>query len=277
MVKKRFPSLIKLRRDFKKLLSLYDMQLVDQMHKRQVNHQNPLCRFGRKCYSQTDEDGLTIEIIKRLGLDKGTFAEFGVGDGTENNSLILLAMGWRGFWVGGEDLAIEIDSANRLHYEKAWITDLNCCDLYRKGLQNHGVNAVDVVSLDLDGNDLYFCKSLLQCGAAPALFIVEYNAKFPPPVRFSIDYDPKNIWDYNDYQGASLMSFVDLFNEHGYTLICCNAASGANAFFVKNEYRSLFPEVPSNVEQIYTPPHFFLFGDFGHSPSIRTIHRVIRD
>jgi hypothetical protein len=276
-IRKLVPGLIRFRRDIKNLISIYDMQLAAQMYKRQADHQNPLCRFGKKCYSQTDEDGITIEIVKRLGLDKGTFAEFGVGDGTENNSLILLALGWSGFWVGGEELVLDISEADRLYYEKAWITNLNCCELYNRGLQHHGISNVDVLSLDLDGNDLFYCESLLQSGASPALFIVEYNAKFPPPVRFSIDYDSENIWNYNDYQGASLMSFVDVFKKNGYTLICCNAASGANAFFVKNEYKDFFPEVPSDVDRIYTPPHFHLFGDYGHPPSIKTIQSIIKN
>ena len=47
-------------------------------------------------FSQSDEDGITIEILKRLKMGKGFFLELGVGDGTENNSLLLLAMGWKG-------------------------------------------------------------------------------------------------------------------------------------------------------------------------------------
>jgi hypothetical protein len=277
ILRKILPGLIRFRNDFKNLISIYDMQLSGQMSKRQADHPNPLAKFGKKCFSQTDEDGLTIEIVKRLNLDVGTFAEFGVGDGMENNSLILLALGWRGFWVGGEDLAFDVSQADRLQYEKAWITNENCCDLYRRGLKYHEIDNVNVLSLDLDGNDLFFCASLLADGASPELFIVEYNAKFPPPVRFSIDYDPKNIWEYNDYMGASLMSFVDLFTKYGYSLVCCNAASGANAFFVKDEHKDLFPEVPAKLEEIYTPPHFHLFGKFGHIPSVKTIQSVIKN
>src|SRR5689334_5694165 len=66
---------------------------------------NPLNRFGAKYFSQADEDGITCEIVRRLGIKNGIFAEFGVGNGLENNTLILLANGWRGFWVGGQDLA----------------------------------------------------------------------------------------------------------------------------------------------------------------------------
>lgn len=30
----------------------------------QASHPNPLNKFGRKCFSQTDEDGITMEIIR---------------------------------------------------------------------------------------------------------------------------------------------------------------------------------------------------------------------
>jgi hypothetical protein len=90
-------------RDIRDLILLYQTGLLQQ------NHPNPLNGFGNKCFSQSDEDGITIEILKRIKcLDKGTFAEFGVGNGTENNTLILKALGWKGFWCGGEELAFDI-------------------------------------------------------------------------------------------------------------------------------------------------------------------------
>ena len=76
--------------------------------------ENPLNKFGRKCFSQTDQDGITLEILRRIGcLADGVFAEFGVGNGMENNSLILAALGWRGFWVGSEDIAPDVTPAIR--------------------------------------------------------------------------------------------------------------------------------------------------------------------
>lgn len=84
---------------------------------------NPLSRFGAKYFSQTDEDGITLEIVKRLGIANGTFVELGVGDGLENNTLILLAMGWRGFWIGGEDLCFNHKlNPQRFAFLKAFVT-----------------------------------------------------------------------------------------------------------------------------------------------------------
>ncbi|MBI2751816.1 MAG: hypothetical protein HYX43_21400, partial [Burkholderiales bacterium] len=64
---------------------------------------NPLLAFGAKHYSQNDEDGVIEEITRRvIGNRPGTFLELGVGNGLENNTLNLLAKGWRGAWLGGE-------------------------------------------------------------------------------------------------------------------------------------------------------------------------------
>jgi hypothetical protein len=41
-------------------------------------------------------------VISASNVETGTFAEFGVGNGLENNTLILLASGWRGFWIDGQ-------------------------------------------------------------------------------------------------------------------------------------------------------------------------------
>ena len=94
---------------------LYDLvyQITASISKNE--HANPLNSFGKKCFSQSDEDGITIEIFKRLkNLNSGSFLELGVGDGTENNTLILLSLGWNGFWVGGSDLAFDTSNSKKL-------------------------------------------------------------------------------------------------------------------------------------------------------------------
>ena len=110
--------------------SLYEIELRKEIRRRQIEHPNPFCKFGSFGFSQNDEDGLTIEILKRLGISKGTFCEFGVGDGTENNTLILLALGWSGVWIGGQDIVLNTSNSSKLKFIKNWITKENILDLY---------------------------------------------------------------------------------------------------------------------------------------------------
>jgi len=238
---------------------------------------NPLNTFGAKYFSQSDEDGITLEIIKRLGVKFGTFAELGVGDGLENNTLILLANGWRGFWIGGQDLAFNSKiNGRRLAFFKAWVSLENIVLLMRQGFQEIAIEDLDVLSLDLDGNDLFFARELLNAGFLPKLFILEYNSKFPPPVKWTIGYDTNHSWDGTDYFGASLASFCELLTSFSYSLVCCNAATGANAFFVKNDYLSCFTDVPKTIDDIFIGPQYQLPERWGHRPSFKTIERILQ-
>ena len=111
-----------------------DLRIYDETRKAQLAHPNPLNAFGKKCFSQTDEDGITIEILRRIScLSNGTYAEYGVGDGTENNTLILAALGWRGFWVGGETLRPNINEGrgSKFQFAKEWITLENIHEIGR--------------------------------------------------------------------------------------------------------------------------------------------------
>lgn len=244
-------------------------------------HPNPLVDCGAKIYSQNDEDGIIFEIVRRLNITNGVFAEFGVGDGLENNTLALAAAGWSGFWVGGEDLAFNPNPLGTTRpnfvYQKAWITKSNIVELYQRGLEAIRRQKCDLMSLDLDGNDYYFVEALLASGALPEVFVVEYNAKFLPPIKFKIDYNDNHTWAGDDYFGVSLATYAELFAAHGYFLACCNA-TGANAFFVKNTHRNLFADIPQEIEKLFAPGRYQLYqlDARGHATSMRSIEHIFK-
>jgi hypothetical protein len=253
-------------------------EILLEHHIRQIqqNHRNPINRLGSKTFSQTDEDGITFEILRRLGsLQDGVFIEYGVENGTENNTLCLRALGWRGSWIGGEDLAYPISvPESEFNYKKAWITLDNIVGLTRERFRLLNITNPDFISLDLDGNDIYFVEAILKDGIRPRIFVVEYNAKFIPPIKWKIEYDEKHVWRQDDYFGASLSSFVEMFDGYGYILVCCNSHTGANAFFVPKEYQESFSDVPKDIRELYAPPRYLLPKRFGHVSSIRTISKL---
>ena len=94
----------------------------------------------------------------------------------------------------------------------------------------------DLISVDLDGNDYYIVKTILELKIFPSVFILEYNAKFPPPIDFKINYNENHKWGNDDYFGCSLVAWNELLDRFGYKLICCNTHTGANCFFVKKKF-----------------------------------------
>ncbi|HRY06475.1 MAG TPA: hypothetical protein P5114_05100 [Hyphomicrobiaceae bacterium] len=260
------------------LSDIRELTLSFQNMQEQKSHPNPLNQFGHKCYSQSDEDGITIEILNRIGLlENGVFAEFGVGNGMENNTLVLKSLGWKGFWVGGEDLAFDIPQSNgTFSFQKEWINRSNICEFAKRGMLHIHATEIDLISLDLDGNDIYLCEELLKNGFVPKVFIVEYNAKFLPPIKFQIEYDPDHVWNEDDYFGASLASFNELFNRYGFKLVCCNSHTGANAFFVREELMDCFIDVPADIRNIFVGPRYYLHRSYGHRPSTKTISTLLK-
>lgn len=249
---------------------IYDLLLNKELLFKKENHLNPINKKARFYgFSQNDEDSITLDILKRLNLNNGYFVEFGVGNGLENNSIILLSLNWHGSWFGGEDLAFKISNNSKLNFKKIWITKDNILDLYLSLNKK-----ADLISLDLDGNDFYLAEQLLLNEVCPDLFIVEYNGKFPPNVNFKIQYDPNHTWDGGDYFGASLLAFNELFIKFDYKLVCCNL-TGANAFFVKNKFSNLFSDIPESLFDIYNEPFYFLRNRRMHPTSPKTLEFLV--
>jgi len=218
----------------------------------QASQSNNSLHDSRHLYglSQADEVGIISSILSRINLNQpGRFLEFGVGDGSENNSLHFLLKGWRVWWFGNEKLILEIPKGfSRLQYSQDWITKSSILERSSE----FSTFRPDVVSMDLDGNDYHFTKLLLEKDLRPAIWVQEYNANFGSDIDWVMPYNDSHQWDLSTYWGASLLSFVKLFNEFDYSLVCCNL-TGVNAFFVDNKYVDYFPESQLSTMENYRP------------------------
>jgi hypothetical protein len=216
------------------------------------DHPNPLLRFGKKYFSQSDEDGILLEILRRIGMKSGVCVEIGCGNGTENNTLNLLLRGWPSVWIDVQPLAFDAQvNPTLLSFQKSFVTAENIPQLVRRGLTSFGVRNCEVLSIDVDGNDGYIARALLQDGVSPAVIIIETNELLPPPVRFAQDYAADYVWDRTKNSGWSLQSLSDLLGEFGYSCIACNLETGVNGFFIRNDYLSSFSDVPRDLELLY--------------------------
>ena len=130
---------------------------------------------------------------------------------------------------------------------------------------------LDVLSIDIDYNDYWVWEAVQRL--TPRVVVIEYNAVYPPPVRFSVPYDPNGWWDGTSHYGASLQALTDLGTSKGYALVACSL-TGVNAFFVRNDLladahgNALFHE-PGSAKAHFEPQRFDLVRlKAGHAPRL---------
>jgi hypothetical protein len=226
-------------------------------------------KYGFKIYSQNDEDGIIQEIFNRIGATSKLFIEFGVENGLENNTLTLLLQGWRGLWLEGSDRFVleitskfqDVISTGRLQVRSAFIDRDNINNLIGACFTGD----IDLLSIDIDGNDIYILESLNV--VRPRVIVIEYNAKFPPPINLAQRYNPGHKWRGTDYMGASLEAISKVAAAKGYSLVGCNV-TGANAFLVRSDLLGDKFSAPFTAANHYQPARYFLTGTFyvGHPP-----------
>lgn len=239
------------------LTQLNDILLEQHLTNLKSVSTNPLNQKGYAVFSQFDEDGILAEILERLGISEGQFLEMGVGDGTENNTLNLIANGWSGLWIGGQSLInSNFSQSDKLKFIKAWITAENVAELIQSNMVGR-IEHFDLISIDLDGNDHEIWKQVLSKWKAKVI-VAEYNGRFDSQTKWSMPYNPSNIWQRDCYFGASFRSLVILFEFFGYSVVA-TSLNGTNLFLVSNDYVSKFADVPRSLDEIYNPARNFLF------------------
>ncbi|HVZ20757.1 MAG TPA: hypothetical protein VG871_06830 [Vicinamibacterales bacterium] len=193
---------------------------------------------GGKVYSQTDEDGILGEILRRIhaGPDAGLVIEFGVESGLESNTHWLLRQGFAGVWLECDDRHVKYirrlfadhlsDGRLTLAHERV---ERETVDTRLAVLA--GGRPVSVLSIDVDGNDYWLWERIDSI--RPSVVVIEYNGTVPPPVSVVQQYDPGGPHKVRtDYWGASLCALHKLARHKGYELVGCGIA-GINAFFVR--------------------------------------------
>ena len=265
----KISSLIELNRkvNISLLKSEYD-RLVDKL---KTKDSRIVASYGFKVFSQFDEDGIIEEIFKRIGTTNKIFVEFGVGDGTENNTIYLLLKGWSGLWIEGSKNFVDKISLRfakfidqkKLIVVNNFITMDNIDNIISEKIQ---YEEIDLLSVDIDGNDSHILSKIKSI--KPRVIVLEYNAKFGPSLVYCMNYKQDYVWRKSDNFGASLKHFEIQLDELGYYCIGCNIA-GTNSFFVQKSLVTddlFFP--PFTSENHFQYARYEMIGiPFGH-PSI---------
>lgn len=220
--------------------------------------------YEHQTFSQNGEDGIICEILKRLDIHKGNFIEIGVGDGSENNTRLLLELGWKGTWIDGDNNCYKLIKNNfssyiksdHLHVNNSFIDNTNINNVLKELTISQNV---DVLSIDLDLTTHLVWKELKYLKAK--VVILEYNGFFPDEVSWEANTENSKCWDGSINMGATLSVIRSISSEKGYTFIGCDI-SGTNAFFVLNEYKELFQN--RNANFLYESAKPFLVNDPEH-------------
>lgn len=235
--------------------------------------EGPLWTHGFKAYSQQDEDGIIEEIFRRIGTSSSYFVEFGAQNGICNNTLYLLARGWDGLWLERWPPFVEqinrtfasLIAAGQLKMREEFVTAENIVRIFE---ENGVPRELDLLSIDIDGNDYWVWKAL--SAYRPRVIVIEYNSGFGPSLEWIQPYDPEWVWTGGRNQGASLKALENLGRECNYRLVGCNY-SGVNAFFVRSDLASGHFPSPGTAEFHYRRPRYYWSIYPGHRPDSKEV------
>ena len=198
-------------------------------------------------HSQFGEDGVIERIVADLGIERGSFFEFGIGPaaeasppdaGLEGNFVLLQENGWTGVFLDGGTAPRRIcDVRQRIRHRAEHQPALlqACCTSW----------TWDAISIDVDGQDIWIWLALQH---RPKLVVIEYNGALGTEHSMCVPFDVDFRWDYTRYQGASIRALHKVGVAKSYVLVCAN---GVNAFFVRDDLVANPDDFP--YDRIATP------------------------
>lgn len=221
----------------------------------------PLDQVGFSRFSEFEEDGQLLYLLTLAGSKSRTVVEISSQDGRVCMATNLLVHHrWRGFLFDGDPVFVRegqrffaAHPATRSAppvMRAEWFTRENVNQV----LASAGVpDEVDVLSLDIDGNDLYLWSAMK---VRPRILICEFNNAVPSELALTIPY--KSDFSFTDlpadqamFRSASLAAFVAVGRRKGYRLVGMNAL-GFNAIFLRDDVLPAeMPEIPvSRLDEV---------------------------
>jgi hypothetical protein len=185
-----------------------------------------------KTFSQGGQDGIVESIFLAIGTTNKFCVEFGfnsdslLGGSGSNTARLILQDKWTGLLLDSDNENLEINLHRaRLTYENIGLL-----------FENYGVpSQPDYVSIDVDGDDLWLFKGMLEACYRPRLVSVEYNARFPIDVSATMRNAPR--WENDAAYGASMLALCIGAQEFGYGLVAVEG--GLDLFLVRGAESNL--------------------------------------
>lgn len=211
-----------------------------------------------KVFSQWGEDGILDYLFTKLEISKPKIVEFGVGTFDERNS--RFAAEFRNASVYMVDLNKDLISSvekKEIYWKNSLfpvidrITPNNAL-IHLKTAESI-MKGIDVLSIDIDGNDYWVLKALNL--EAVSIVVCEYNPIYGGDIACTVERNDEFDRTQAHYSwlhyGMSLRAAVSLLESKEFVFLGSNRV-GNNAFFLKKELVNLisitFPEVNNLAE-----------------------------
>lgn len=217
-----------------------------------------LARYEYSLFSQNGEDGILRHVFGHIGFRSRRSVEFGFSTNESNSLRLVLHEGFKGLFLDGSDW--QVDRFNRAAASlgrddtRAVRIFLTRENLQRTLLELGTPSEIDLLSIDVDGNDYWFWESLDRISAR--VTVVEYNSALGRHLSLAMPYAASGRPDddaahHFAYSGASLEALTRLARRKGASLVGCDS-SGTNAFFVRDDcLTSALP--PRSVAEAFRP------------------------
>lgn len=211
-----------------------------------------------KVFSQWGDDGIIDWIFSILKTNDPFFIEFGVQTYQESNTRFLLQhRNWSGLVIDGNLDYINFIKNDDIYWKhsltaiNSFITKENINSLLS---ENSLKNDVDLLSIDIDGNDYWVFNELMSI--SPKVIICEFNGLFGVDKSVTVPYDPNFVRSAahhsNLYFGCSITAIINLAKTKGYDFIGTNS-NGNNAYFIRKDISADILSKLNDEPKIYLP------------------------
>jgi hypothetical protein len=203
-----------------------------------------------KLFSQNEEDGVILALLRLAGVSNKTFVEIGSGASGGNSGVLAHELGWRGLMVDIDEGKIEkarlrFGANPKVSFEAVAVSPENINAL----IERHGLAGdVDLFSLDIDSFDYWVLEAMTACN--PRIMVLEYNGNFGAERSLAIARDTDMSRAVKGFHGASLQALTKLASTKGYKLLACDE-TGTNAFYLRID---LCPEIEAVAPEVAFRP-----------------------
>lgn len=203
-----------------------------------------LAPLKKNIYSQNGEDGVLEELLSKLNIQNGFAVEFGAWDGIlySNTFHLIRAKRWKGLYIEGDEERFQDLKKNEMVQAGA----IKAVNAFIQPQGPHSLEAIltahsvskdfDILSIDIDGIDLYVWRSLESF--KPKVVVIEINSSIDPTVTRILQ---------NGCLERNFQNMLSIGKEKGYTLVIHTG----NMIFVRNDLLPMLPPLPKDPYTLF--------------------------